>query len=109
MSWVLLAMAIITEVMGTIALKFSNGFSDLKASALVFAAYFASFVLLGLSLKGIELGIAYAIWAGVGTAMIAIAGLFLFDEAMTALKAVSIVLIVLGVVGLNLASRATGA
>jgi len=106
MSWLLLALAIITEVMGTIALKFSNGFTDLKASIIVFAFYIASFVLLGLSLKGIDLGIAYAIWAGVGTALIAVAGMVFFHEAMTTLKLVSITLIVVGVVGLNLASRA---
>jgi small multidrug resistance pump len=109
MSWLLLALAIVTEVMGTIALKFSHGFTEPKASAVVVIAYIASFAFLGLSLKGIDLSIAYAIWAGVGTALIAIAGMTFFDEAMTTLKLVSITLIVAGVVGLNLASRATGA
>ena len=72
-------------------------------------AYITSFTLLGLSLKGIELGIAYAIWAGVGTALTAIAGIFLFGETMTVVKTVSIALIVIGVAGLNLASRSVGA
>lgn len=109
MSWFLLAAAIITEVAGTIALKFADGFSHIPASIGVFIAYITSFVLLGLSLKGIELGIAYAIWAGVGTALIAVAGVYLYDESVTSLKAVSIVLIIAGVIGLNLASRASGA
>ena len=55
MSWLLLTISIITEVLGTVALKFSNGFSEWKPSVLVFTAYILSFVLLGLALKGIEL------------------------------------------------------
>ena len=108
MSWILLALAIVTEVTGTIALKFSNGLSVLKPSAVVVIAYATSFTLLSFTLKGIELGIAYAIWSGVGTALVAIAGVFLFDETITALKTVSIALIVVGVVGLNLAGRTAG-
>ncbi len=105
MAWVLLTISIITEVLGTVALKFSNGFADWKASVVVFTAYILSFVLLGLALKGIELSTAYAIWAGVGTALIAVIGFLYFNEPATTLKLVSIVLIVLGVVGLNLADR----
>jgi small multidrug resistance pump len=107
MSWFLLAMAIITEVIGTVALKFSAGFTNVTASVIVFTTYIASFVLLGLCLKTIELGVAYAIWAGVGTALIAIAGLFLFDESVSTLKMLSIALIIMGVVGLNLANGTT--
>ncbi len=109
MPWILLALAIITEVTGTIALKYSNGFTVPMAGVVVVIAYITSFTLLGLSLKGIELGIAYAIWAGVGTALTAIAGIFLFGETMTVVKTVSIALIVIGVAGLNLASRSVGA
>ena len=104
MSWLLLSFAIITEVMGTIALKLSNGFSDWTASIVVFIAYILSFILLGLSLKGIELSVAYAIWAGAGTALIALIGICYFSEPVTTLKLVSLALIVLGVVGLNLAT-----
>ena len=105
MSWLLLTISIISEVLGTVALKISNGFTDWKPSVVVFTAYILSFVLLGLALKGIELSIAYAVWAGVGTALIAVIGFFYFNEPITTLKLVSIVLIVLGVVGLNLADR----
>ncbi|MBM09346.1 MAG: ligand-binding protein SH3 [Magnetovibrio sp.] len=107
MSWLLLSISIITEVLGTVALKFSNGFSDWKPSVIVFTAYILSFVLLGLALKGIELSIAYAIWAGVGTALIALVGIFYFNEPITIQKSASIVLIVLGVVGLNLSNQIT--
>ena len=103
MSWLYLALAIIAEVIGTTALKFSNGFTHIPASVTVFVAYGASFVFLGLCLKTIELGIAYAIWAGVGTALIACIGFALFKEPITPLKLVSIGLIVVGVIGLNLA------
>jgi small multidrug resistance pump len=108
MSWLLLALAIVTEVTGTIALKFSQGFTQLKPSLVVVTAYITSFSLLGLSLKGIDLGIAYAIWAGVGSALAAIAGVFLFQENLGVVKAVSIALIVVGVAGLNLAGRTSG-
>ena len=109
MPWLLLSLAILSEVIGTIALKTSDGFSHLGASAVVVAAYVASFVLLGLCLKEIEIGVAYAIWAGVGTALIAVAGLFLFNETMTPLKLISITLIVGGVIGLNMANGTTSA
>ncbi len=109
MSWILLALAIVTEVMGTIALKTSDGFTNLGSSAMVITAYSASIVLLGLCLKGIDIGVAYAIWAGAGTALIAVAGLFLFNESMTPLKLVSITLIIVGVIGLNLANGSNAA
>ncbi len=107
MPWLYLSLAIVTEVTGTISLKLSNGFSSLPASIVVFVAYGTSFFLLGLSLKGIELSVAYAIWAGVGTGLIAIAGLAVFGEQFTLLKAVSIVFIITGVVGLNLSKAAS--
>lgn len=109
MPWLLLSLAIVTEVMGTLALKTSNGFSNLGASAVVIGAYCASIFLLGLSLKGIDVGVAYAIWAGVGTALIAVAGLFLFNESMTLLKLISIALIIIGVIGLNLSNGSPAA
>ncbi|MAH84906.1 MAG: ligand-binding protein SH3 [Rhodospirillaceae bacterium TMED8] len=102
MAWVWLAAAIITEVIGTIALKASNGFSHVNASLTVIFAYAASFILLGLSLKEIELGVAYAIWAGVGTALITVVGISFYNEPFSALKIGSISLIIVGVVGLNL-------
>ncbi len=101
MPWFLLALAILSEVVGTLALKMSNGFSILIPSIIVVVGYGASLWLLALCLKSLDVGTAYAIWAGAGTALISIAGVFLFTEPMTAIKAISLALVILGVVGLH--------
>ena len=67
----------------------------------VVIAYLSSFWFLALSLKTLEVGNAYAIWAGAGTALVAIAGIIFFEESVTFLKAGSIILIIIGVFGLN--------
>lgn len=100
--WFFLTSAIILEVAGTISMKFSDGFTKLIPSVSMAIFYIASLAMLTLALKKIELSIAYAIWAGVGTALIAMVGIFYFNETATTLKFVSILLIVIGVVGLNL-------
>ena len=101
MHWFFLALAILSEVIGTVALKMSNGFSLGMPSLIVIIGYLSSLWFLALSLKTLEIGNAYAIWAGVGTALVAIAGILIFEESITVLKAVSIVLIIAGVFGLN--------
>ncbi len=93
--------AILLEVGGTTCMKLSAGFSKLVPSALIFVFYGLSFAALTLALKKIDVSIAYAIWSGVGTALISVIGLVLFGEAMTPLKTISIILIIAGVVGLN--------
>ena len=100
--WILLATAIVLEVAGTTSMKLSDGLSRLIPSVLVFVFYAASFVAFSIALKRIEVSVAYAIWAGIGTAAIAVIGILYFSEIVTALKLISIVLIVAGVVGLNL-------
>tara|TARA_B100000405_G_scaffold214800_1_gene151752 strand:+ start:69 stop:395 length:327 start_codon:yes stop_codon:yes gene_type:complete len=101
MHWYFLALAILSEVVGTLALKMSNGFSILLPSIIVVVGYSTSFWFLALCLKSLHVGTAYAIWAGVGTAVVSIAGVFLFKEPMTIIKAVSLILVILGVVGLH--------
>ena len=101
MHWYFLSLAILSEVIGTIALKMSNGFAHGGPSLVVIIAYLSSFWFLALSLKTLEVGNAYAIWAGAGTALVAIAGIIFFEESVTFLKAGSIVLIIIGVFGLN--------
>ena len=91
------------EVAGTTALKSSAGFSRLVPSLLVCLFYGLSFFLFALALKRIELGVAYAIWAGLGTALVATIGVLWFGEAVSTIKLVSLVLIIAGVAGLNLA------
>ena len=98
-----LSIAILAEVAGTVALKYTDGFTNLGPSAIVIAGYGLSFWMLALVLKELPIGLTYAVWAAVGTALIAGIGIFAFDEPATMLKLASIGLIIAGVVGLNLA------
>jgi len=107
MPWFLLALAIVTEVIGTTALKFAHGFTVLVPSLVVAAGYGASIWFLALSLKSINVGTAYAIWAGCGMALIAVIGVIVFKEPMTMIKAACIALIIAGVFGLHLAEGRT--
>ena len=100
--WFILAGAIALEVAGTTSMKLSEGFTKLVPSVLLFVFYAASFVALTFALKKIEVSVAYAVWSGVGTALIAAIGILYFREAATILKFISILLIIVGVVGLNL-------
>ncbi|MBK3627775.1 DMT family transporter [Streptomyces asoensis] len=102
MGYLTLAGAIAAEVAATTAMKYSDGFSRLWPSLLTAAGYVVSFLLLARTLKTVGIGTAYAIWAGVGTATIAVIGLALFGESLTPTKAAGILLIVGGVVVLNL-------
>ena len=100
---VLLAFAILAEVVGTVALRESDGFTRPVPAAIMVVTYGLSFWLLALTLKTIPLGVTYAVWAAVGTAAIAAIGIVAFGEQATALKLASLGLIIAGVVGLNLA------
>ncbi|MER5587653.1 DMT family transporter [Streptomyces asoensis] len=102
MGYLTLAGAIAAEVAATTAMKYSDGFSRLWPSLLTAAGYVVSFLLLAQTLKTVGIGTAYAIWAGVGTATIAVIGPALFGESLTLTKAAGILLIVGGVVVLNL-------
>lgn len=102
-SWILLAGAIFFEVAGTTCLKISDGFSKILPVVLMFVFYAASMYLLSLVLKKIEVGIAYAIWSGVGTATITLIGIAFFSESMNIIKLGGILLVIAGVTILNLA------
>ena len=102
MTWIYLALAILLEVAGTTCMKLSDGFTKMVPSILLFVFYTLSFGMLTLALKRIDVSIAYAVWSGVGTALIATVGVLWFREPMTALKLISLGLIIIGVVGLNL-------
>jgi small multidrug resistance pump len=102
MGYALLAGAIAAEVAATTAMKYSDGFSKLWPTLLTAVGYIVSFVLLAQTLKTVGIGTAYAIWSGVGTATVAVLGLLLFGEALTAAKLGGIALIIAGVVVLNL-------
>lgn len=100
--WFFLIIAIILEVAGTTSMKLSDGFSRLVPSVMIFLFYGLSFAGLTLALKRIDVSVAYAIWSGIGTALITVIGLIYFKEPATLLKIISIGLIIIGVVGLNL-------
>lgn len=101
MSWLFLALAIVLEVCGTTSMKLSEGFAKLLPSILIFVFYGLSFASLTVALKSIDVSVAYAVWAGVGTALIAAIGILWFKEPSGALKLASIALIIIGVAGLN--------
>jgi small multidrug resistance pump len=100
--WFYLTGAILLEIAGTTSMKLSHGFTKIMPSILIFVFYTASFAALTLALKKIDVSIAYAIWSGVGTALIAVIGIAYFREPATIVKILSILLIIIGVVGLNL-------
>jgi len=102
----LLAFAIFAEVAATIALRMSHGFTRPLAVAVVVAGYAVSFWLLALVLKQLPIGLTYAVWSAVGTALIAAFGIVDWGESATALKFASLGLIIMGVVGLNFTSSA---
>ena len=106
MAWLLLALTILFEVAGSTMMKLSNGLTVLAPSLAVFVFYGLAVAGLALALKSIELSIAYAIWSGAGTALTAIIGIWYFGESLTALKVASLILIIVGVVGLQLSSGA---
>ena len=107
MSWIYLLLAILAEVTGTTCMKLSQGFTKTLPSILLFVFYACSFTLMTLAIKKLEVSIVYAIWSGVGTALIAMIGILVFHEQMNALKVISIVLIIAGVIGLNVVARAS--
>ena len=103
LGWLFLSFAILFEVAGTTATKLSKGFTVLTPSILLFIFYGFALALNTLAMRTIELSIAYAIWAGVGTAITTGIGILYFKEPATAMKLVSISLIIFGVVGLHMA------
>jgi len=103
-AYVILAVAIISEVFGSSMLKVSNGFKKLFPSIGVVIGFGAAFYLLSLALKAIPLGTAYAIWSGVGTALTALVGVIVYKESINLKKCLGLVLIICGVIVLKLSS-----
>jgi small multidrug resistance pump len=101
-SIIFLILAIISEVSGTVSLKLAQGLTKLIPSIAMLILYGLSLIFLSLSLKRMEIGVVYAIWSGVGTALIATIGILWFKEPLTAIKIGSLALIIIGVIGLNL-------
>lgn len=106
MSYLYLAVAIISEVIGTSALKASNEFTRLVPSLITLVAFVTAFYFLSLTLRTIPVGIAYAIWSGVGIVLISLIGRFVFGQSLDLPAMIGMGLIVAGVIVINVFSRA---
>jgi small multidrug resistance pump len=104
-TYIYLSIAIIGEVIATSALKPSAGFSKLLPSMLVIAGYGTAFYFLSLTLRTMPIGIVYALWSGVGVALISVIGWVVFKQSLDLAAIVGITLIVIGVVILNVFSK----
>jgi len=96
-----LAGAILLEIAGTTSMKLSQGFSRVGPSILLFVFYALSFTLMTVAVRRIDMSVSYAIWSGVGTALVALIGVGWFHETLSAAQVGSIVLIITGVIGLR--------
>ncbi len=101
MRWVLLSLAIFSEVCGSTCMKLSNGFSNLYASILTFVFYGISFSIFIFALKHFDLSFVYALWAGIGILLVSVIGMTYFKEPASTMKIISILIIVVGVIMLN--------
>jgi len=105
MKWLFLFIAIVAEVIGTSALKYSYGFTKILPSAIVIIGYGIAFYFLSLTLKSIPIGISYAIWSGLGIVLISVIGYFVFKQTLDIPAIIGIGLIILGVIVINLFSK----
>ncbi|MGR8934176.1 MAG: DMT family transporter [Gammaproteobacteria bacterium] len=105
MHWLYLAIAILSEVIATSALKETDGFSRWLPSMLVIVGYGSAFYFLSLTLRFIPLGISYAVWSGAGIVLISLTGWYLYKQTLDAAAWLGIVLIVAGVAVINLFSK----
>jgi len=107
-AYLLLGIAIVSEVIGTSALKASEGFTRLGPSAITVVTYGLSFYLLSLTLKTLPVGIAYAIWSGVGIVLISAVGWVVYGQKLDLPAVIGLVLIIAGVLVVNLFSKSVG-
>ena len=105
MKWLMLLLAGIFEIVWAVAMKYSNGFTVLIPSIITAVTYILSAVFLALALKHLPLGMAYAMWVSFGIIGTAILGVLLFSEKLTVLQIISIILIIIGVIGLKLFAK----
>lgn len=106
-AWIILLIAIVGEVIGTTALKASEGFTRPIPSVIVVIGYGVAFYFLSLTLKHIPMGISYAIWSGVGIVLISLLGWFFYQQSLDAPAMIGMSLIVAGVLVINLFSKSS--
>lgn len=104
MHWIVLLLAGLLEVVWAVGLKYTEGFTRLAPSAVTLSAMAGSVILLGLALRSLPLGTAYAVWTGIGTVGTVIWGIMMMNEPAGAARLVCIAMIVLGIAGLKLLS-----
>ncbi|MBO1111758.1 DMT family transporter [Bordetella petrii] len=108
MKWVYLGIAIVAEIVATSALKSAEGFTRLLPSLVTVAGYAVAFYFLALTLREIPVGIAYAIWSGVGIVLISLVGAVFFKQHLDTPALLGIALIIAGVVVMNVFSKSVG-
>ena len=107
MAWFYILIASIFEISWAVGLKYSESFTNVKASILTVIAMILSYIFLALGIKDIPVGTAYAVWTGIGAVGTATYGMLFFDESREVLRIIFILMIVCGVIGLRLVSKAT--
>lgn len=105
MGWIYILIASVFEISWAIGLKYSDGFSQVKASIFTVITMILSYVFLALGVKEIPVGTAYAVWTGIGAVGVAIYGMLYFNESKEVLRILFILLIITGVIGLRLTSK----
>lgn len=107
-NWVFLCVAIVSEVIATSALKESDGFTKFAPSLVVVVGYGIAFYLLALTLRTIPMGVSYAIWSGLGVALITLVGWLQYDQKLDAAAIIGIAMIISGVIVMNVFSKTLG-
>lgn len=105
MAWGYILIAAVFEICWAVGLKYSEGFTNLRASIFTFITMILSYVFLAFGVKYIPVGTAYAVWTGIGAVGVAIYGIIFFNESKEILRILFILLIITGVIGLRLTSR----
>ena len=103
----ILFFAVLSEVIATTSLKFSEGFTKLVPSIIVVVGYGLSFYLLSMTLKVMPIGIAYALWSGIGITLTVLLGKIIWNESLDWARITGIILIIMGILVINLFSKAT--
>ena len=107
MSWIYVFIASIFEISWAVGLKYSNGFTEIKAGIFTVITMILSYIFLALGVKNLPIGTAYAVWTGIGAVGTAVYGIIFFNEPKDLLRIFFIFLIVVGIVGLRLTYRTT--
>ena len=105
MSWIILVIAGLLEVVWAVGLKYTHGFSSLTPSVITVTAMIVSLALLAWAMKSLPVGTAYAVWTGIGAVGAAITGIVLLGESANPMRLASLALIVLGIIGLKLSTH----